>query len=107
LRDRRRTLDDAARLIVDPRRARDRRVIDAAVREEPHVLGCEHGFDEHRRQHRERRERAMSEHRTVAKRQLGEMTAVGREHERRLCGRCAPRGEVGHVGQVARPPPQR
>jgi hypothetical protein len=75
--------------------------------EEPHILGGEHGLDEVARQHFERQQRAMPDDAPVAKRQLREMRAVGREHERRLVRVIAPRVEVGHVGQIARPAAQR
>jgi hypothetical protein len=107
LRDRRRALDDALRAVVRPRGAHDRLIVDALVRREPRILGGEHRLHEVARHHIERHERAVADRDALLERQLGEARAVGREDVRRAGGVRAPRGEVGHRRQIARPAAQR
>ena len=105
--DRRRAADDALGLVVRPRGPHDRAVIDAVMREEPHVLGGEHRLDELRWQLVERDQRAVTDDVGVLERQLGEVRAIGGDDQRGLRRQLAPRGEIRNVGQVACPPAQR
>jgi hypothetical protein len=106
LRDRRRALDDAAGLPVDPRGAHHRGEIEAAVLEEAHVLGGEDRLHQARRQIVDGDELAVADVGAVLERQLGEQRAVGGDDARRARHARLPRGEVRHRRQVVRPAAQ-